>query len=136
MNDNRELLVEVKNLKTYFYLDEGTVRAVDGADFGSTRGETWGWWVKAAAGRASRRVQSSASCPSRGRRWRGKSCITAGRRAGRETLDLTQMPPQGDEMRSIRGAEIAMVFQEPMTRSVRYIPLATRSRKRSGCTRV
>ncbi|MCJ7551569.1 MAG: ABC transporter ATP-binding protein, partial [Anaerolineae bacterium] len=40
--DNDNLLVEVKDLKTYFYLDEGTVHAVDGAQFDIYSGKTIG----------------------------------------------------------------------------------------------
>ena len=40
--DTKPLLLEVQDLKTYFFLDEGTVRAVDGASFTVHRGETLG----------------------------------------------------------------------------------------------
>ena len=40
--DNENTLIEVKNLKTYFFLDEGLVKAVDGADFAIQRGKTLG----------------------------------------------------------------------------------------------
>ena len=40
--DNGNTLIEVKNLKTYFHLDEGLVKAVDGADFSIKRGKTLG----------------------------------------------------------------------------------------------
>jgi len=38
----RDLLIEVRDLKTYFFLDEGTVRAIDGVDFDIKRGQTLG----------------------------------------------------------------------------------------------
>ncbi len=40
--ENRPLLLEVENLKTHFFLDEGIVRAVDGVDFSIRRGQTVG----------------------------------------------------------------------------------------------
>ena len=40
--ETENALIEVKNLKTYFHLDEGLVRAVDGADFTIMRGKTLG----------------------------------------------------------------------------------------------
>ena len=40
--DNGNTLIQVKGLKTYFYLDEGIVKAVDGADFAINRGKTLG----------------------------------------------------------------------------------------------
>ncbi|HEY64296.1 MAG TPA: hypothetical protein G4O02_06955, partial [Caldilineae bacterium] len=41
-NGGKDLLLEVKDLKTYFFLDEGTVRAVDGVTFTIRRGQTLG----------------------------------------------------------------------------------------------
>ena len=54
---NDPLLVEVKDIKTYFFLDEGTVRALDGVSFNIHRGKVLGVWAKAAAERASPPVQ-------------------------------------------------------------------------------
>ncbi len=101
-----DLLLQVKDLKTYFYTDVGVVKAVDGVDFSIKKGETLG-------------VVGESGC--------GKS-VTA-----LSVLRLVQEPPgkivNGEiwfkdeellkkspkEMRKIRGNDISMIFQEPMT---------------------
>ena len=105
-------LIEIKGLKTYFYTQGGVVRAVDGVDFSIEPEKTLGIVGESGCGKSVtalsilRLIQSP---PGR---------IQAGEilfhRNG-EVLDLTQLNPQGSLMRSIRGNEIAMIFQEPMT---------------------
>jgi oligopeptide/dipeptide ABC transporter ATP-binding protein len=115
VNDNRELLVEVNNLKTYFYLDEGTVRAVDGADFVIHRGETLGVVGESGCGKSVTARSILNIVPKPGKTVEGEILYHRQVKGNVQTIDLTKMAPQSDEMRSIRGAEIAMVFQEPMT---------------------
>jgi oligopeptide/dipeptide ABC transporter ATP-binding protein len=118
--ENRLPLIEVKNLKTFFYLDEGTVRAVDGADFDIAQGETLGVVGESGCGKSvtARSIMRIVAKPGKivdgqilyhRHRWNHSN----GDRA--QTIDLTTLHPQSDEMRYIRGSEIAMVFQEPMT---------------------
>ncbi len=115
MNDDRELLVEVKNLQTYFYLDEGTVHAVEGANFNIHRGETLGVVGESGCGKSVTARSILNIVPKPGKTVGGEILYHRRKSGGMETLDLAQLAPQGDVMRSIRGAEIAMVFQEPMT---------------------
>src|SRR5436309_3555498 len=101
-----ERLLEVKGLKTHFFTDEGVVRAVDGVDFYINKGETLGVVGESGCGKsvtALSIMRLIATPPGR---------IVAGSIAydGRNLLDLT--PAQ---MRRIRGKEISMIFQEPMT---------------------
>ncbi len=72
--DSNDLLVEVKNLQTYFFLDEGTVRAVDGCDFDIHRGEVWVLWE--AAVEASLHGRLSELWPSRVVLWAGRFSTT------------------------------------------------------------
>ena len=115
----RELLLEVRNLKTQFFLDEGVVRAVDGADFDLYRGETLGVVGESGCGKSVTARSILRIVPRPGRITEGE--ILYHRRIGRnggevtEILDLTALDERGPEIRSIRGAEISMVFQEPMT---------------------
>jgi oligopeptide/dipeptide ABC transporter ATP-binding protein len=121
---NENTLIEVKNLKTYFYLDEGTVKAVDGADFSIERGKTLGVVGESGCGKSvtarsimrilarSAKIVDGEILFHRQERTHGHDA-SAGRQV--ETLDLTKLDPYSDKMRSIRGAEISMVFQEPMT---------------------
>ncbi len=99
-------LLEVKGLKTYFFTDEGVVRAVDGVDLRIDRGETLGVVGESGCGKsvtALSIMRLIAQPPGR---------IVAGEILynGRDLLKLSAA-----EMRKIRGKEIAMIFQEPMT---------------------
>jgi len=117
--ENNNLLVEIKNLKTYFHLDEGIVRAVDGAEFDIYCGKTLGVVGESGCGKSvtARSVMRIVAKPGKivdgqilyHRHYIGDNDVTE------DILDLTTLKPQGDQMRAIRGAEIAMVFQEPMT---------------------
>ena len=59
MNNSKPLL-EVKGLKTYFYTEDGIVRAVDGVTSKCILGRFWVWWVNQVAVRASHRFRSCA----------------------------------------------------------------------------
>lgn len=101
-----DLLLQVKDLKTYFYTDDGVVKAVDGIDFTIKKGETLG-------------MVGESGC--------GKSVSAL------SILQLVQDPPgkiingeiwfkgedllkkKSEKMRKIRGNDISMIFQEPMT---------------------
>jgi oligopeptide/dipeptide ABC transporter ATP-binding protein len=99
-------LLEVKGLKTYFSTDEGLVRAVDGVDLRIERGETLGVVGESGCGKtvtALSIMRLIAEPP-------GK--IVEGEILW-EGQDLLALPPA--RMRKIRGKEIAMIFQEPMT---------------------
>jgi oligopeptide/dipeptide ABC transporter ATP-binding protein len=122
--ENGNNLIEVKNLKTYFYLDEGMVKAVDGADFSIQRGKTLGVVGESGCGksvtaRSIMRILAKSAKIVDGeilfhRQVRGGvDSGSASRQV--ETLDLSKLDPYSDQMRGIRGAEISMIFQEPMT---------------------
>jgi oligopeptide/dipeptide ABC transporter ATP-binding protein len=113
-------LLEVRNLKTYFPLMEGTVRAVDGVDFTIKRGQTVGIVGESGCGKSVTARSILRIVPPPGRIVEGK--ILYHRNIGdgdlshsTEVIELTALNPRGKQIRDIRGAEIAMVFQEPMT---------------------
>ena len=113
-------LLQVKNLRTYFFLDEGTVRAVDGADFEIERGQTLGVVGESGCGKSVTAQSILRIVPPPGRIVEGKILFhrlvrSNGSGETTQVVDLTSLDPRGREIRSIRGAEIAMVFQEPMT---------------------
>ena len=105
-------LIDVKDLKTYFYTEDGVVRAVDGIDFSIEPEKTLGVVGESGCGKSvtALSIMGLIQMPP------GK--IEAGQilyhRNG-NVIDLTKLDPKGPEMRSIRGNEIAMIFQEPMT---------------------
>ena len=120
-NGNRNLLLDVKNLKTYFFCDEGTVRAVDGVDFQIRRGRTLGIVGESGCGKSVTARSVLNMVPKPGRITEGE--ITLHRAIGVdgssgclqvEQVKLTDLNPKGAEIRSIRGCEIALVPQEPM----------------------
>jgi len=99
-------LLDVRNLKTYFFTDEGTVRAVDGIDLHIDKGETLGVVGESGCGKTVTALSVMRLIPQPPGR------IVEGliRYNGRNLLELA--PAQ---MRKVRGKEIAMIFQEPMT---------------------
>ncbi|OGK87161.1 MAG: dipeptide/oligopeptide/nickel ABC transporter ATP-binding protein [Candidatus Rokubacteria bacterium GWC2_70_16] len=101
-----ERLLDVKNLKTYFFTDEGTVRAVDGVDLYINKGETLGIVGESGCGKSVTALSIMKLIPQPpGRIVEGEI-----RYDGKNLVDL---PP--GKMRKIRGKEISMIFQEPMT---------------------
>ncbi|NED96301.1 ABC transporter ATP-binding protein [Phytoactinopolyspora alkaliphila] len=109
--NERDPLLEISGLRTHFSTREGTVKAVDGASLTVPRATTVCVVGESGCGKSvtARSVLGLIDHP-------GK--IVAGEirwhRTDREPLDLAALSPTGPELRSIRGREIAMVFQEPM----------------------
>ncbi|MBW6457196.1 MAG: ABC transporter ATP-binding protein [Trueperaceae bacterium] len=99
-------LVEVVDLKTYFDTDEGTVKAVDGVSFHIDKGETLGVVGESGSGKSVMSLSVMRLIP-----------VPPGRIAGGQILfdgqDIVKKSER--DMRRIRGNEIAMIFQEPMT---------------------
>ena len=101
-----ERLLEVKNLKTYFFTDEGTVRAVDGVDLHIDKSETLGVVGESGCGKSVTALSVMKLIPQPpGKIVEGQILYD-----GKNLVDL----PAG-QMRKIRGKEISMIFQEPMT---------------------
>ena len=110
-------ILSVRDLKTHFVMDEGTVRAVDGVSFDVYAGEVVGIVGESGCGKsvAMKSVLRLIQKPGR---------IVAGqilyRRLGRNgvtpelELDLATLPPLGRRIRQIRGGDIALIPQEPM----------------------
>jgi peptide/nickel transport system ATP-binding protein len=111
-----DVLLSVRNLKTHFALDHGVVKAVDGASLSVRRGQTLGIVGESGCGKSvtARSILQLVGPPGR---------IVAGEilfrrptaQGGEEVIDLAKLDPRGRELRAIRGQEIAMIFQEPMT---------------------
>jgi peptide/nickel transport system ATP-binding protein/oligopeptide transport system ATP-binding protein len=101
-----DLLLDVQGLRTSFFTNEGEVRAVDGVDFQVFRGKTLGIVGESGCGKSvtSLSIMRLVAAP-------------AGKIVGGKILyqgrDLVQI--SAEEMRKIRGNQISMVFQEPMT---------------------
>ncbi len=109
-------IVKVRDLRVYFYLDEGTVRAVDGVSFDISRGETLGVVGESGCGKSVTSQAIMQLVPRPGKIVQGEIVFYRYREDGSaEGITITDLDPQGSEIRSIRGNEIAKIFQEPMT---------------------
>lgn len=105
-------LIEIKGLKTYFFTLDGIVRAVDGVDFSIEPGKTLGIVGESGCGKSVTALSILRLIPTPPAKIVGGQILF--HRKGR-MLDLTQLNSRGSVMRSIRGNEISMIFQEPMT---------------------
>src|SRR5437016_4279447 len=101
-----EPLLSVRDLRTHFFTDEGVVRAVDGVSFDVAAGETLAVVGESGSGKSVTSLSILRLIPSPP----GRIVSGAIRFRGRELLELSN-----EEMRRIRGREISMIFQEPMT---------------------
>ena len=113
----REALLSVRNLKTYFAQDEGLVKAVDGVSFDVTPGATLGIVGESGCGKSvtARSILRIVDRPGRIVEGEIRFRRPAANGGPGEVVDLTKLEPNGAEMRAIRGAEIALIFQEPMS---------------------
>ncbi|MGF1662205.1 MAG: dipeptide ABC transporter ATP-binding protein [Kineosporiaceae bacterium] len=119
---SEDVVLDVQGLCTHFLLEEGVVRAVDGADFTVRRGRTLCLVGESGSGKSitARSILTIVQPPGR---------IVSGRILLRDPdpdggngggcpatfTDLASLPPKGPRMRSVRGNRIAMIFQEPMS---------------------
>ncbi len=105
MQDNRPVLLEVTDLQTHFRTMDGVNRAVDGVSFSVRAGETLAVVGESGCGKSVTAMSILRLIPEPPGKIAGSI-----RFQGRELLDLSDR-----EMRAIRGNEISMIFQEPMT---------------------
>ena len=103
---SKEKLIDVSNLKTHFFTEEGVVKAVDGVDYEIYPGETIGIVGESGCGKSVTSLSIMRLIESPPGRIVDGSIMFGGK-------DLTQLPQK--EMRKIRGNDISMIFQEPMT---------------------
>ena len=101
-----ELALDVKDLQTWFYTRQGIVKAVDGVSFNLRKGETLGIVGESGCGKSITALSVMRLVPDPpGRIIGGRVTLD-----GRDLLDLDE-----SEMRLVRGNDISMIFQEPMT---------------------
>lgn len=105
-------LLSIEDLQTYFFTDEGTVKAVDGATFDVYAGRTLGIVGESGCGKSITAKSILQIIDKPGRIVGGQVTFSPDGVAGQNLLELET---NGKEIRSIRGGEISMIFQEPMT---------------------
>src|SRR5215212_5071166 len=106
MSSQDGILLSVRDLRTHFETEDGTVRAVDGISFDLRRGETLGIVGESGSGKSVTNLSIMRLIPSPPGRIAGGEIVFDGR-------DLLSLPDA--EMRAIRGRRMAMIFQDPMT---------------------
>lgn len=108
-----DMLLRVHNLRTHIKTDNGLVRAVESVSFGVKPGETLGIVGESGCGKSITALSIMGLLPG------GNSAIAGGeilyRQADGQVLDLAGLDMRGPKMRAIRGNDIAMIFQEPMS---------------------
>jgi peptide/nickel transport system ATP-binding protein/oligopeptide transport system ATP-binding protein len=116
INVDPNVTLEIKDLKTYFTLEGKTVKAVDGVSLTLRRNQTLGLVGESGCGKSitATSVMRLIKSPP-GKIVGGQILLHQGQNGTRQTTDIVKLDPQGSKMRGIRGGEIAMVFQEPMT---------------------
>ncbi len=111
-----EVILQVKDLKTYFKLDDGLLKAVDGVTFDLRKGETLGIVGESGSGKSVTNLAIMRLIPT-----------PPGRIAGGEVLfhgnDVLKMPESG--VRQLRGNKISMIFQDPMTSLNPFLRIST-----------
>ncbi len=111
---DQEPLLEVKGLKTHFLLDEGTVKAVDGVDITVPRGTTLGVVGESGCGKSVTAFSILQLVQKPGRILEGE-ILLHGTHYTSDVVDVAALHYESEQLRQIRGQDIAMIFQEPMT---------------------
>ncbi len=110
-----EKILEVKGLKTFFYTDEGVVRAVNGIDFDLHKGETIGIVGESGSGKSVTNLSIMNLVQTPGRIEDGEVLFN-----GQDILKLSEK-----ELRKIRGNKISMIFQDPMSSLNPFLKIST-----------
>ena len=105
MTNENDVLLEVKNLRTHFFTDDGVAKAVDGISFPVYKGKTLGIVGESGCGKSVTSLSILRLVSPPGRVVEGQILF--------EGVDLLKL--REEEMRKIRGHKISMIFQEPMT---------------------
>jgi oligopeptide/dipeptide ABC transporter ATP-binding protein len=112
MSQYEKPLLSVRNLKTSFFQDEGTTKAVDGASFDVYAGKTLGIVGESGCGKSVTAQSILRIIDSPGKIVDGEILLA---RPDGTLTDLVKLKRDSREMRSIRGGDIGLIFQEPMT---------------------
>ena len=116
MNQQTEPLLSIRDLKVHFFLDEGVVKAVDGISLDVHAGQIFGIVGESGCGKSVTMQALLRIVEPPGRIVDGQLLLRSQPKNGgpSEVVDLAQLDPRGQEMREIRGGQIALIPQEPM----------------------
>ncbi|MEZ4866895.1 MAG: ABC transporter ATP-binding protein [Caldilineaceae bacterium] len=115
MTQTNDVILNVKDLHTYFFTESGQIRALSGVDFTLRRGEVLGIVGESGCGKSVTAQCIMNMVPNPGRIMGGDILYYRNEAGQVDELNITKLNPRGRQMRAIRGNEIAMIFQEPMT---------------------
>ncbi|MEM7738344.1 MAG: ABC transporter ATP-binding protein [Deinococcota bacterium] len=113
----RDLVLDIQRLRTHYFLEKGTVKALDGVDLQLKRNSTLGLVGESGSGKSvtARSIMRIIKSPP-GKIVDGEIWLHRDSGNGtRKSVDLTKLDPRGADIRNIRGKEVSMIFQEPMT---------------------
>ena len=116
LNTEAKVVLEVKDLKTYFKTDAGIVKAVDGVSFTLHEGETLGIVGESGSGKSVTNLSIMRLIPSPPGKVVGGEALFEG-------VDILKLSER--EMREIRGNKISMIFQDPMTSLNPFLRIST-----------
>jgi oligopeptide transport system ATP-binding protein len=112
---NANTVLEVRDLRTHFVLETSTVRAVEGISLTLERNKTLGLVGESGCGKSVTALSIMRLIQSPPGKIVGGQILFHRQNGNGATVDIASLDPRGAQIRSIRGGEIAMVFQEPMT---------------------
>lgn len=115
MSVNHDVILQVEDLHTSFFTESGEIRALAGVDFTVERGKVLGIVGESGCGKSVTAQCIMNMVPNPGRIMGGKITYFKHGVGQVEEIDILAQHPRGRIMRSVRGNEIAMIFQEPMT---------------------
>jgi peptide/nickel transport system ATP-binding protein len=112
---DEDILVRVEDLHTYFHTTLGTVRALNGVTYAVPKGKVLGVVGESGCGKSVTALSIMQLVPRPGRIEQGKITFQTTHSGNGAWVDITALDRHSPEMRDIRGNEISMIFQEPMT---------------------
>lgn len=120
MSTDNDIILRVKDLHTHFFTDSGVIRALSGINFTVKRGQVLGVVGESGCGKSVTAQCILNMVPNPGRIMEGEiyyypHTSSNGFDGQIEEINITKLHPRSRQMRDIRGNEIAMIFQEPMT---------------------
>jgi oligopeptide/dipeptide ABC transporter ATP-binding protein len=115
---DEDIILRVRNLHTYFFTDIGIARALNGVNFDIPRGKVMGMVGESGCGKSVTALSILNMVVRPGKIVKGEIKLYRQDRQNKNIVDeieITKLEPMSSEMRSLRGAEMSMIFQEPMT---------------------
>ncbi len=111
----QDILIKIRDLHVHFQTREGTVRALTGVDLDISRGETLGLVGESGCGKSMTARSILNMVPFPGRIIEGRIELYQKSNGAVKTIDITSLGEESQAIRQIRGKDVAMIFQEPMT---------------------